>query len=318
MDDRQVKSSQLARNAAARREKILEHQAERNPMLREFRGTDVAHTVLFRTLLEDVNHAAAAGFSFAVSVATHGLGLLPRFVGDLFGETKVERAHRAGLDAEGLFIVADAVAAHGALAGLAGDVVLGDHFPRAGVDAVLAADAGLLVYDHRAFFVFRNCFDGTNGGTGGEVAMHATVARPERRQPFEHRRLHGDPVGGGKFVEAGAVMLVPIFARLHAVAAADAFRRVKQYAPRLAVPEPGRGNEVAISLFQNFNWICGHAASFPKSRLLTANLYHFSFVPVNQIGPFRIVLRILGNKCYCDAHYCFGSGKCHRARNQSL
>jgi hypothetical protein len=76
-------------------------------------------------------------------------------------------------------------------------------------------------------------------------------------------------------------MLVPIFARLHAVAAADAFRRVEQNAPRLAVPEPGRGDEVAISLFQNFNWICGHAASFPKSRLLTANLYHFPFAPVN-------------------------------------
>ena len=148
--------------------------------------------------------------------------------------------------------------------------------------------------------------------------MHATIARPNRRESFEHRRLHGDPVGGGEFVETRAVMLVPIFARLHAVAAADTFCRVEQDAAPLAVVEPGRGNEVAVLVSQTFSGICGHRASFLESHLLTANLYHFSFVPVNQIAPFRIVLRILGNKCYCDAHYCFGSVKCHRAVNQSL
>jgi hypothetical protein len=80
--------------------------------------------------------------------------LVCRFVGDFLGEPEVEGINRTGLDAEGLLVFANAVAAHGAFAGLAGDLVFSDDFPRAGVNAVLAADADILIDDHGAFFVF--------------------------------------------------------------------------------------------------------------------------------------------------------------------
>src|SRR5512135_1140963 len=164
-------------------------------MLGKFLRADVAHAVLLFALFEDINHVAAAGFVLAVGVAADRFGLFLRFVGNLFGQAEVEGVHRAGLDAEGLLVLADAVAAHGALAGFAGNFILRDHFPWAGMDAVFATDAYVLVDHNRAFFVFGDRFDGADGGAGGEAAMHTTVARPQRRHAFEHGRFHGDPIG---------------------------------------------------------------------------------------------------------------------------
>jgi len=197
MNDRQIERAQFAGDAAARREQIFEHQAKRDFVLREFLRADVAHAVFFFDLFQHINDIAAASFLLAVDVTADRLGLLLGFVGNFFGETEVERADRAGLDAKGLLVFADAIAAHGAFAGFAGDVVLGDDFPRASVDAVFAADANVFVDDHGAFFIFGNCFDGTHRGAGGEVTVHATVARPKRRETFEHRWFHGDPIRAG-------------------------------------------------------------------------------------------------------------------------
>ena len=76
-------------------------------------------------------------------------------------------------------------------------MILGDDFPRAGVNAVLAADADIFIDDHRAFFIFCDRFDGADGSASCKRAMHATIACPDRREPFEHRRFHGYPIGGG-------------------------------------------------------------------------------------------------------------------------
>src|SRR6266404_665682 len=197
MGNRQPQRAHLASDAAARREEIFEHQAKRDSVFGKFLLADVAHAVFLFGLFQHINDVAAAGFLLAVGVTTDRFGLLLGFGGNFFGETEVERADRAGLDAKGLLVFADAIAAHGAFAGFAGDVVLGDDFPRASVDAVFAADANVFVDDHRAFFIFGNCFDGTHRGAGGEVTVHATVARPKRRETFEHRWLHGDPIRAG-------------------------------------------------------------------------------------------------------------------------
>jgi hypothetical protein len=74
-------------------------------------------------------------------------------------------------------------------------------------------------------------------------------------------------------------MIVPIFAGLHAVAAADALGGVEQDASRFAVYEPTGRNEVAVLLNQSLGWIGSHAASFLESYSLT--VYHFRFAPVN-------------------------------------
>ena len=107
-----------------------------------------------------------------------GGGLLLGSVGDLLRQAEVQRPDGAGLHAEGLLVLADPIAAHGALARLAGDVVFRDHIPGAGMDAVLTPDANVGIDDDGAFFVFGDCFDGAHGGAGGEGAMHAAVARP--------------------------------------------------------------------------------------------------------------------------------------------
>src|SRR5215469_13761300 len=164
-------------------------------MLGEFFLTDMAHAVGFPLILQDINYVASTSFLVTVKITAHRIGLLRRFIGDFFRETEVEGAYRAGLHAEGLLILAKAVAAHRALAGFAGNIILGNHFPGTSMDAVFAADAGLLVDDHGTFFVFCNRLHRTYSGACGKVTVHATVARPKRRQPFEHRRLHGDPVG---------------------------------------------------------------------------------------------------------------------------
>ena len=149
-------------------------------MFGKFLRADVAHAIFLFIFFQHVDDVAAAGFRFTVDITADGGSLLSGFVGNFFGETKVESVHRAGLDAERLLILADPIAAHGALAGFAGDVVLGDDLPWTGMDAVLATDASLFVDDHRAFFVFRNRFHRTNRGTCRKRTMHAAIARPER------------------------------------------------------------------------------------------------------------------------------------------
>ena len=79
--------------------------------------------------------------------------------------------------------------------------------------------------------------------------MHAAVARPAAR-PFQHRRLHGDPVGARQLVKRGARVIVPILAGLHAVAATDALGRVKQNAPRFAVQQATGRHQIPVFLGQ--------------------------------------------------------------------
>src|ERR1044071_8550748 len=93
------------------------------------------------------------------------------------------------------------------------------------MNAVFATDAKLGIDDHRSLFVFGDCFHRTNRGAGGKVAMHTAIARPQWRESFEHRRFDGDPIRAGQLVEGCAGMVVPVFAGLDAMAAADAPRR---------------------------------------------------------------------------------------------
>ena len=58
-------------------------------------------------------------------------------------------------------------------------------------------------------------------------------------------------------------MIVPILASLNAVAAADAFASVKQNASGLAVPEPRRGNQIAV-FHQTCRWSFGHVRPFSE------------------------------------------------------
>jgi len=122
----------------------------------------------------------------------------------------------------------------------------------------------------------------THRSAGGKGAVHAAIARPERRHAFEHGRLHGDPVRAGEFVQAGAVVLVPILARLHAVAAADAFGRVEENAARLAVFQARRGDEIAVLLNQRISGIRRHAPSFQLRTMSNAEMYHLGFRGVNK------------------------------------
>src|SRR5206468_10945665 len=166
-------------------------------MFGEFLLANIAHTVGFPLFFQDVDNVAAAGFLVAVKITANGFGLLGCSIRNLFAQTEVQSTHGAGLNAERLLVFADAVTTHGALAGFARNVVFGDDFPGAGVNAVLATDADLLVDDDWAFFVFCDRFHRADRGAGGKIAVHSTVPRPERREPFEHRRLHGDPVRAG-------------------------------------------------------------------------------------------------------------------------
>jgi hypothetical protein len=147
-----------------------------------------------------------------------------------------------------LFVLAYPIAAHGAFAGFACDVILSDDLPGTGVDTIFATDASLLVNDHRSFFVFRNRLNGTNRSAGRKIAVHAAVAGPEWRESFEHRRLHRDPVGAGQFVESRARVIIPILASLHAVPATDALGRIEQNASGFAIPEASGGYQIAVLL----------------------------------------------------------------------
>ena len=125
------------------------------------------------------------------------------------------------MNTKGLLVFADSIAAHRAFAGFLGNVILGNDFPWTSVNAVLATDTDFLINDYRAFFILGDCFHGANRRTGGELAMHTTVACPEGREPLEARRLNSYPVGAGESVEAGAVMIVPVLTSLDTVTAAD-------------------------------------------------------------------------------------------------
>ena len=109
----------------------------------------------------------------------------------------------AGLDTKRLLVFADPIAAHGAFAGFVRNVILCNDFPWTSVNAVFATDANFLVDNYRAFFILGDRFHRANRRTGGELAMHTTVARLERREPFQDRRFHGYPIRIGERIETG-------------------------------------------------------------------------------------------------------------------
>ena len=75
-------------------------------------------------------------------------------------------------------------------------------------------------------------------------------------------------------------MIVPVFARLHAVSAANAFRRVKQDTARFAVYEPACGHQIAVFAIESFSGINSH--SVPLYRALAESVvYHLTFTGVN-------------------------------------
>ena len=194
MDNGKVQGAQFAGNPATRGKEILEHQAKRYLMLGEFSLPDIAHAIVLFFFFQHIKNSSAAGFLITVQVAPHGRCLLCRLVRDFVRQPEIERADRAGLNAEGLLVLAHPVAAHGALRRFIRDVVLGDHAPGTGIDTVFTADTDLRIDDDRPFFVFRDRFDGANGGAGRKLAVHTTVSGPKRRKTFEHRRFHRDPV----------------------------------------------------------------------------------------------------------------------------
>lgn len=126
-----------------------------------------------------------------------------------------------------MLVFADSVAAHGAFAGFMRDVILRNDIPWTSVNAVFAADADFLIDDYRAFFILGDRFHWANRRTGGELAMHTTVACPQWREPLQHRRLHSYPVSAGESIEAGAVVIVPVLTSLDTVTAADALGRIE-------------------------------------------------------------------------------------------
>jgi len=273
MDDSQIESAQLALDTAARCEQIFQHQAERYLVFRKPLLADIAQPVSFLVFFEDVNHVAAAGFFVAVRVTANGFRLLLCLYGNFFRETEIQRLGWAGLDTKWLLVFADSVAAHGAFAGFMRNVILGNDFPWTSVNAVFATDADFLVDDYRAFFILGDRFHRANRRTGGELAMHTTVACPQRREPLQHRRLHSYPVGTGESIEAGAVVIVPVLTSLDTVTAADAFGRVEENTSRFAIEEP-RGRNQAAGLLNR-----GVVQSF--EFIEHDSMYHFFFAAVN-------------------------------------
>lgn len=248
MNDGQIERAQLALDTATCCEQILQHQAERYLVLRKLLLADIAQPVPILVFFEDVNNVAAAGFFVAVLVTANGFRLLLCFYRNLFRQTEIQRLGRTGLDTEGLLVFADSIAAHGAFGGFVRNVILGNDFPWTSVNAVFATDADFLIDDDRAFFILDDCFDRTNRRTGGELAMHTTVACPQRREPLQNRRLHSYPVCAGESIEAGAVVIVPVLTSLDTVTAADAFGRIEKDASCFAVAEPRGRNQAAVLL----------------------------------------------------------------------
>lgn len=179
----------------------------------------------------------------------------------------------AGLDTKGLLVFGDSIAAHRAFGRFLRNVILGNDFPWTRMDAVFATDADFLVDDYRAFFIFGDRFHRANRRTGGEVAMHTTVACPEGREPLEHRGFHRYPVCAGEIIETGAVVIVPVLTSLNTMPAADAFGRIEENASRFAIPEPRGWNQAAVLLEKIFVRGFHVIAHDP--------MYHFFFVAVN-------------------------------------
>ena len=194
MDNRKVQGAQFAGDPATGGKEILEHQAKRYLMLGEFSLADITHAIISFFFFQHIKNPSAASFLITVQVAPHGRRLLCGLARDFVRQPEIERGDGAGLHAEGLLVVAHPVAAHGAFRRFMREIVLGDHTPGTGIDTVFTADTDLRVNDDRPFFVFRDSFDGTNGGAGRKLAVHTTVAGPKRRKTFEHRRFHRDPV----------------------------------------------------------------------------------------------------------------------------
>jgi hypothetical protein len=86
-------------------------------------------------------------------------------------------------------------------------------------------------------------------------------------------------------------MIVPILARLYAMATADALGRVEKNAAWLAVYKPAGGHQLAVLLSQSFNRTSGHELSFRPARKLSAVIYHFEFQSVNT-QPDRFAVRL--------------------------
>src|SRR5918994_1741669 len=180
VNDREVERAQFAGNAAPRCKEILQHESKRDLVLGKFLFADITHAIALSLLFEYVENFPAAGFRVAVKMSSDRGSLFRCFICDFLRQTKIKRARGASLHTERLFVLAETVAAHGALGSFMRDVVLGDDFPRTGMDAVLASDAHFLVDDDGAFFVFRDRFHRANRRAGGKVAVHAAVARPKR------------------------------------------------------------------------------------------------------------------------------------------
>src|SRR5262249_15117106 len=130
-------------------------------------------TVLGQRVRQHVQHVRAAGRYRTVELRPRGAGARLSLLLHRRRPAEVERGDRAGLHAERRLPHRQAVAAHGALRGLAGDVAPGDHVPGAGFDAVLAADADRRVDDDRALLVLGDRLHGADGGTHGVLAVHA-------------------------------------------------------------------------------------------------------------------------------------------------
>ena len=277
MDDSQIESSQLALDTAARCEQIFQHQAERDLVLWKSLLADIAQPVLFLVFFQDINHVTAAGFFVAVRVTANGFRLLLCLYDNFLRETEIQRLGWAGLDTKWLLVFADSVAAHGAFAGFLRNVILGNDFPWTSVNTVFATDADLLVNYDRAFFILRDRFHRAHRRAGGELAVHTTVACPERRESLEDRRFHSYPVCAGERIEAGTVVIVPVLTCLNTVTAADALGRIEENASRFSVEKFSGWNQVSVLLSQSVGRSVRHAAS---SVIISNTEYHVFFVAV--------------------------------------
>src|SRR5262245_24717027 len=114
------------------------------------------------------------------------------------------------------------------------------------MNAVLATDAHVFVDYDRPLIAFRDRLHRAYRAAQGKLAVHAAIARPDRRKTFENRRLHGDPVRSRDFVDARSRMVIPIFAGMYALPATNAFRRVKENGSWIAVEKCSRRDQRSV------------------------------------------------------------------------
>ena len=248
MNDGEVEGSRLGGNAQAQGEHVLEHERPRDPVPGILLPSDRAKPVIRRALLQEIDEVRAPGLLVSVKMAVN-LRRAPRGAArHLLLEAEREGIDRTGLNTERDLFFPEPVAAHRTLGGFLRDVVFGDDAPGACVDAVFAPDAELRVDDDRPLLVFGDRLDRTNRRTHRKFAMHAAVASPKTRHALEHRRLDGQPIRAGKLVDGGARMIVPVLARLNALAATDAFGRIEKNCSRSAVEQPACRKRAALDL----------------------------------------------------------------------